>query len=91
MANTNSAKKRNRQNIKHRSRNRWRLTTMRTAIKDLREQVLHGSVSDAEKALVKTCAVIDKAASKGAIHRNTASRYKSRLNARVKAKKLATG
>ena len=91
MSNTSSAKKRNRQNITCRSRNRWRLRTMRTAIKDLHEQVLHGSMGDAEQSLKATCAVIDKASGKGVIHMNTAARYKSRLNARVKSKKLAAG
>lgn len=90
MANTNSAKKRMRQNVKHRSRNRWRVSTMRTAIKDLREKVLHGTLSESEEALKNTCALIDKAAGKGALHKNTAARYKSRLNARVKARKLAS-
>lgn len=87
MANTASAKKRNRQNIKHRARNRWRLTTMRTAIKDLHEKILHGSNADADAALRETCAIIDKSAQKGVIHKNNAARTKSRLSMRVKAKK----
>ena len=89
MANTLSAKKRNRQNESHRRRNRWRLREMRLAIRDLREKLLHGSVKEAEECLQKTCGIIDKSASKGVIHRNNASRKKSRLTARVKAKKAA--
>ena len=87
MANTVSAKKRNRQNISHRARNRWRLTTMRTAIKDLHEKILHASNDEADTALRSTCALIDKTAQKGVIHKNKAARTKSRLSARVKAKK----
>ncbi len=86
MANTVSAKKRNRQNISHRARNRWRLTSMRTAIKDLHEKILHGSKDETTAALRETCSLIDKSAQKGVIHKNTAARTKSRLNARVKAK-----
>jgi small subunit ribosomal protein S20 len=87
MANTASSKKRNRQNISHRARNRWRLTTMRTAIKDLHEKILHASNEDTEAALRTTCSVIDKTAQQGVIHKNNANRTKSRLSARVKAKK----
>ena len=62
---------------------------MRDAIKDVREKLAHGSVDDAEKAFKDTCAVIDKTASKGVIHKNTAARTKSRLSARLKARKSA--
>jgi small subunit ribosomal protein S20 len=89
MANTISAKKRIRQNETHRRRNRWRLRAMRLAMRDLREKILHGSVQETEEAFKATCAIIDKTASKGAIHKNTAARKKSRLSARVKAKKAA--
>ncbi|MFG0273858.1 MAG: 30S ribosomal protein S20 [Phycisphaerales bacterium] len=89
MANTLSAKKRIRQNETHRRRNRWRLRAMRLAMRDLREKILHGSVQETEEAFKKTCAIIDRTASKGAIHKNTAARKKSRLSARVKAKKAA--
>ena len=87
MANTVSSKKRNRQNISHRARNRWRLTSMRTAIKDLHEKILHASNEDTEKALRETCSLIDKSAQKGVLHKNNAARTKSRLTKRVKAKK----
>lgn len=87
MANTLSAKKRLRQNETHRRRNRWRLRAMRLAIRDLREKIQHGSVEDAETALRVACRVIDKTAGQGAIHKNNAARKKSRLSARVKAKK----
>lgn len=89
MAHSLSAKKRVRQNEKARARNRWRKRAMRDSIKDLLDKVVHGDVNQSQEALKKACAVIDKTAQKGVIHRNTAARYKSRLNARVKAKKAA--
>lgn len=89
MAHSISAKKRIRQNEAARARNRWRLRAMREAITDLREKLLHGSVKDAEESFRKTCAIIDKTAGKGVIHKNNAARKKSRLSARMKAKKQA--
>ncbi|RMD65872.1 MAG: 30S ribosomal protein S20 [Planctomycetota bacterium] len=90
MAHSLSAKKRVRQNHKRRARNRWRLRTMRAAIKDLREKILHGSVEEAQEAARRTFSVIDRTAQKGVIHKNAAARRKSRLNARLKAKVLAS-
>jgi small subunit ribosomal protein S20 len=87
MPNTLSAKKRVRQNIKRRSRNRWRKRTLRTAIKDLHEKVLHGTSEEADAALRETQKIADRTAARGVIHKNTAARLKSRLSARVKAKK----
>ena len=86
MAHSLSAKKRIRQNIKARARNRWRRRTMRTAIKDFHEKVLHASFDEAQAAFREACKVLDKTASKGVIHKNQAARRKSRLNMRLKAK-----
>ena len=89
MGNIASGRKRHRQSITRRSRNRWRKTAMRDSIKDVREKLLHGSFEEAEKAFMDTCTVIDKAAGKGVVHKNTAARTKSRLSARLKARKSA--
>lgn len=86
MASTLSARKRIRQNESHRSRNRWRLRQLREAVKDVREQILHGSLSDAQASFRKACSTLDRVATKGIIHKNTAARAKSRLSARLKAK-----
>lgn len=86
MAHSNSAKKRIRQNIKRRALNRWRLRTMRQAIKDFSDKLASGSVADATAAYREVSKVIDRSAQKGVIHRNQAARRKSRLNARLKAK-----
>jgi len=83
MAHSNSAKKRIRQNLTRRSLNRWRLRTMRVAIKDFEDSMSSGG--DAVTAYRKASAVIDRTAQKGVIHRNQAARRKSRMNTRLKA------
>ncbi len=90
MAHSNSAKKRIRQNVKRRARNRWRLKTMKTAIKEFMDKLAHGSVDDARTAFRGAASLIDRTAQHGVIHRNQAARRKSRLNARLKAKALGT-
>lgn len=79
MAHSRSAKKRVRQNIRHRSRNRWRLRAMREAIKTFQDRLQHGSVDEAREALAACQKIIDKSAQKGVIHRNQAARRNSRL------------
>ncbi len=79
MPNTRSAKKRLRQNIKRRARNRHWKSTMRTAIKKVRKAVEAKDLELAKEELRKASSIIAKVASKKIIHRNTASRYTSRL------------
>jgi len=89
MAHSRSAKKNIRQNLAVRARNKWRTVTMREAIKDMNEKLLHGSEADVAEAFKKVSRVIDRSATHGIIHKNQAARRKSRLSARVKAKKTA--
>ncbi|MCC6676363.1 MAG: 30S ribosomal protein S20 [Phycisphaerales bacterium] len=89
MAHSLSARKRVRQNAKDRALNRWRLTTMRESIKDFNEQILHGTAETAAEAFKKASRIIDRSAQKGVIHANQAARRKSRLNAKLKTKKLS--
>ena len=89
MAHSLSAKKRIRQNETHRARNRWRKRNFREAIKEYHETILHGTVDTAEAQLSSLYKLLDQTAAKGTIHKNTASRYKSRLSARLAAKKGA--
>ena len=89
MAHSLSAKKRIRQNGKRRALNRWRKTTYREAIKDYRELILHGSVEDSEAKLKELYKILDQTASTPAMHRNTASRYKSRLSAQLNKKRAS--
>jgi len=83
MANTKSAEKRIRQAEKRRSRNRYHRSRMRTAVKQLRELVDEGNGEGARAALGSTLGLIDATAQKGVIHRNAASRTKSRLTLAV--------
>ena len=80
---TKSALKANRQNIKHREHNRQMRSRLRTALKAIRASLDVKDLSGAKSALNKTVSIVDKMASKGIIHRNTAGRYKSRLSARL--------
>lgn len=89
MANTESAKKRVRQNVKRRALNRWRIRTMRTAIKSFDKALNDGQLDAATEAFKNAAAIVDKSAQKGVIHRNQAARRKSRMNARLKKAKQA--
>tara|TARA_Y100001933_G_scaffold20379_1_gene17602 strand:- start:1171 stop:1443 length:273 start_codon:yes stop_codon:yes gene_type:complete len=89
MANTESAKKRVRQNVKRRALNRWRMRNMRTAIKAFDKALANGELDNAASAFKTASAVVDKTAQKGVIHRNQAARRKSRMSARLKKAKAA--
>lgn len=79
MANHKQAEKRNRQRIKRRSRNLQHLSTMRTFMKRVRKALAGGQLEEAKEVLPQAITAIGRAASKGVVHRNTASRYISRL------------
>jgi small subunit ribosomal protein S20 len=85
MAHSLSAQKRVRQNAAAKARNRWRLGTLRDALKTLEDKFLHADAAGAKTAFAAACQLLDKTASKGVIHKNTAARKKSRLSARLKA------
>ena len=85
MANIQSAIKRNRQNEKHRVRNRTTRTAMRTSVKNAQGLIEAGERDQAEQAVRTAFSKIDRAAKKGIIHKNQAARRKSRLAARLKA------
>lgn len=84
MANTKQAKKRARRNEVLRQQNTSKRSMMRTYIKSVRKAILEGNKTSAASAFIKASSVVDKMASKGIIHANTAARYKSRMSARVK-------
>ena len=79
MAHHKSAIKRIKQNEKRRLRNRHVRSTLRTFIKRVREAVASKDSGAAKEALAAAIPVIDKAASKGVIHKANASRNVSRL------------
>ena len=85
MANTAQAKKRVRQTIKRRERNFGLRSRLRTAIKGIRKAIAAGDKSQAEAAFKKSVGTIDSIADKGIIHKNKASRHKSRLSSAIKA------
>jgi small subunit ribosomal protein S20 len=87
MANHFSALKRARQTETRTARNRANTSQLRTALRKFREALHSGKAADAKAAFSGTVSVIDKSAKKGLIHKNAASRYKSRLNARLVAMK----
>lgn len=78
-----SALKANRQNIKRREANRSLRAKLRTGLKAIRNSLDTKDVEGAKKALGSLQSLVDKMATKGIIHKNTASRYKSRLAARI--------
>ena len=80
---TKTALKANRQNIKRREHNRQLRSRLRSALKAIRASLDDNDLDGAKSALNKTVSIVDKMATKGIIHRNTAGRYKSRLSARV--------
>jgi small subunit ribosomal protein S20 len=89
VASHDSAIKAHRQNLERRERNRQMRTRLRRALRDIRAAVDGGDAGELKDALRSTVSLVDKMAGKGIIHRNTASRYKSRLSSRVAKKSAA--
>ncbi len=87
MANTRSAAKQARGAIRRRTRNRTQISTVRTSEKKIRALAKAGKTDEAIKLLPKFQSEIDRAAKKGVVHRNTASRHKQRVAALLKPKK----
>lgn len=83
MANHKSALKRNRQSLVRRARNRANRSMVKTAIRAVDQAIEQQSVEEAQVALKEAIPVIQRAASKGTMHRKTASRKVSRLHKRV--------
>lgn len=79
MAHHKSAIKRIKQNAKRNARNRHQKSTLKTFIKRVREAVASNDKAAAQEALKAAIPVIDKTATKGTIHKATASRSVSRL------------
>lgn len=84
MANTRSAIKRMTQNEKRRLRNRTIRSTVRTAVKSARA-ALGSKTPDTKAAVIAAIRALDRAVTKGVIHRNTAARKKSALARRLAA------
>ena len=78
-----SSVKRERQNEKHRLQNRSYKSKTRTLIKKAFLAIEEGNFDSAKEATFDAVQALDKAAAKGAIHKNNASRRKSRLMTRL--------
>ena len=89
MAHSLSAKKRIRQNIKARARNRARKDQIKLQTKSFLSALHAGDVAKAETELRKTVQRLDRVASKHTIHKNTAARKRSRLTKRLNALRIA--
>jgi small subunit ribosomal protein S20 len=89
MANTASARKRNRQTKRRTERNQARKSRMRTFIKKVETAIAGGDPQVAGEALRAAQPEMQRAAGKGVVHRNTVARRLSRLSAQIKS--LATG
>ena len=79
MADSPSAKKRIRQNIKRNARNRWRKEQVKGALKSFQQALRQGDASVAAEQLKLCEKNLDRVAATGTIHKKTASRRKSRL------------
>ncbi len=85
MANSAQARKRARQAVATNARNSSLRSMLRTAVKKVRKAIAAGDKTAANKQLQESQAVIDRVADKKIIHKNMASRTKSRLSQAIKA------
>jgi small subunit ribosomal protein S20 len=85
LANIKSAKKRARQAVKRNQHNVSQRSQMRTSVKKVLKEIEGGNKAAAEAALKSATASLDSSAGKGLIHKNKASRHKSRLTAKIRA------
>jgi len=79
LANIKSQIKRNKQNQKRRMRNRVYRGTARTYVRKAEAAIKVGDAQASQEEVLKAIKALDKAASKGVIHKNNAARRKSRL------------
>jgi len=85
MANTYSSLKRMRQTKRKTTVNRLRKSRLRHQIRSMRRLIEQKDSKGAQAAIPATFSLIDRAAKWGVIKKNTAARYKSRINARMLA------
>jgi small subunit ribosomal protein S20 len=85
VAHSLSAKKRIRQSLKRRARNRARKDQIKEAVKGFTTALTAGKADEAATALTKVVQRLDRVATKGTIHKNAAARKRSRLTKRLNA------
>jgi small subunit ribosomal protein S20 len=91
VAHSLSAKKRVRQTLKRRARNRTRKELIKEQVKEFTAALTVGDFGKAKEALRKTVQRMDRVAHKGTLHKNTAARKRSRLTKRLNAAQAAKG
>lgn len=87
MANHASAIKRHKQSEKRRLRNATVKSSLKTAVKKVKEAATAGNADEAKTNLQKAVSELDRAVTKGVLHRNNASRKISRLTKQLNEKK----
>ena len=85
MANIKSQIKRNKQNEKAHERNKAVKSELKTAVRATRQAIAAGDKDAANSALATASKKLDKAVSKGVIHKNQAANRKSSIAAQVAA------
>jgi small subunit ribosomal protein S20 len=85
MANIKSQIKRNRQNERRHERNKGVRSSLKTDAKKVRVSVAEGDAETARQRLLDASRALDKAASRGVLHKRAAARRKSRLAKAVNA------
>jgi small subunit ribosomal protein S20 len=85
VAHSLSAKKRIRQDLKRRGRNRWRKEQIKEAVREFNEALRAGDKTKAADQLRVVYKRLDKVAAKGTIHKNAAARKKSSLARKLQA------
>jgi small subunit ribosomal protein S20 len=80
LPNIKSAEKRVRQNVKRELRNRRTKSMLKTTIRRFEETLQSGDMEEAKVTLNAAVRQIDRAATRGVVHKNTAARKKSRLS-----------
>jgi|LakMenE01Jun11ns_1017448.scaffolds.fasta_scaffold9892556_2 small subunit ribosomal protein S20 len=85
MPHSASAKKRHKQNLRNRERNRAAKSELKSHVRKVLSAIDAGDITQAREALRTVASSADKAAASHKIHRNKAARIKSRLSARMLA------
>lgn len=87
MPNTKSAKKRLRQSLERRARNRAVKSNVKSQVRKVADAVQSGNAELGSTEFRLAAKKLDRAAAHGVIHKNAAARVKSRLSKRLKAAK----
>ena len=83
MAEHKSAVRQWRRSLRRNAINKRNKSALRTQMKNIREAISNKNLEEARKLLPSVFSAIDISVKKGTIHKNTGSRYKSRLNKQI--------